>query len=144
LPRGDRVVLKMDLQGYELHAFARRVYASLSIEVILTGASFYSQAYEPAIIDLMTFLDAGGFQLYDIGTIAGRRRDNRANTVLQQRSGTGSTRIQTAPALVPNRCDVTSLIVLHAKHVLFCEGARAFRIVCRGANHPQHGHHSLM
>jgi FkbM family methyltransferase len=74
----DRALLKMDLQGYELHALRGAPTLLRSIEVILTEVSFYSQAYEPSIIDLMTFLDASGFQLYDIASISGRGRDNRA------------------------------------------------------------------
>jgi FkbM family methyltransferase len=74
----DRALLKMDLQGYELHALRGGPKLLRSIEVILTEVSFYSQAYEPAILYLMTFLDTSDFQLYDIAALAGRARDNRA------------------------------------------------------------------
>jgi FkbM family methyltransferase len=75
----DRALLKLDLQGYELHALRGGSTLLRSIEVILTEVSFYAQAYEPTIADLMNFLDSSGFQLYDIAAISGRRRDNRAH-----------------------------------------------------------------
>jgi FkbM family methyltransferase len=75
----DRALLKLDLQGYELHALRGGTTLLRSIEVILTEVSFYAQAYEPSILDLMNFLDSSGFQLYDIAAISGRTRDNRAH-----------------------------------------------------------------
>jgi hypothetical protein len=50
-----------------------------SVEVILSEASFYAQAYESPIVELFNFLDSSGFVLYDIAAISGRRRDNRAH-----------------------------------------------------------------
>jgi FkbM family methyltransferase len=75
----DRTLLKMDLQGYELHALRGGSMLLRSIEIILTEVSFFAQAYEPTIVDLMNFLDARGFQLYDIVALTGRARDNRAH-----------------------------------------------------------------
>ena len=75
--RNDRALLKMDLQGYELVALRGAPKLLQSIEVILTEVSFFAQAYEPSIVDLIAFLDAGGFQLYDVASLSGRRRDNR-------------------------------------------------------------------
>jgi FkbM family methyltransferase len=74
-----RALLKMDLQGYELHALRGAAELLRSIEVILTEVSFFAQRYEPSLLDLIAFLDASGFQLYDIGALAGRTRDNRLN-----------------------------------------------------------------
>jgi hypothetical protein len=48
-----------------------------SIELILAEVSFFAQAYEPPIVDLLTFMDENGFLLYDIAALAGRTRDNR-------------------------------------------------------------------
>jgi FkbM family methyltransferase len=75
--RDDRPLLKMDLQGYELHALRGASTLLRSIEMILTEVSFFIQAYEPQIVDLVAFLDASGFVLYDIAALAGRGRDNR-------------------------------------------------------------------
>jgi FkbM family methyltransferase len=73
----DRALLKLDLQGYELHALRGAPNLLPAIEIILTEVSFYAQAYEPRIIDLLSFLDVSGFELYDIASLAGRSRDNR-------------------------------------------------------------------
>jgi FkbM family methyltransferase len=73
----DRALLKLDLQGYELYALRGGPRLLPSIEIILTEVSFYAQAYEPPIVDLLSFLDASGFELYDIASLAGRSRDNR-------------------------------------------------------------------
>jgi FkbM family methyltransferase len=77
LHKGDRVLLKLDLQGYELRALRGGTALLPSIEIILTEVSFFSQSYEPSIADLIGFLDQSGFVLYDIAALAGRSRDNR-------------------------------------------------------------------
>jgi FkbM family methyltransferase len=73
----DRALLKMDLQGYELHALRGAEMILPRIEVILTEVSFFGQAYEPSILELAAFLEAHGFELYDIASLMGRSRDNR-------------------------------------------------------------------
>ena len=73
----DRPLLKLDLQGYELHALRGGTTFLRSVEAILTEVSFFAQAYEPPIAALVSFLDERGFQLYDIASLAGRTRDNR-------------------------------------------------------------------
>lgn len=73
----DRVLLKLDLQGYELHALRGGLRAMRSIEAILTEVSFFAQAYEPSIAELTEFLAGQSFRLYDIAALAGRKRDNR-------------------------------------------------------------------
>ena len=77
LSLNDRALLKMDLQGYELHALRGGESILPRVEVILTEVSFFGQAYEPSILELATFLDARGFELYDIASLMGRSRDNR-------------------------------------------------------------------
>jgi FkbM family methyltransferase len=74
---GDRTLLKMDLQGYELHALRGGESILPSIEVIFTEVSFFGQAYEPSIVELVTFLKVHDFELYDIASLMGRSRDNR-------------------------------------------------------------------
>lgn len=74
---GDMGLLKLDLQGYELHALrgAERVLASC--DVVLTEVSFYAQAYEPPISELIAFMAQVGFELHDIAAIYARPRDDR-------------------------------------------------------------------
>jgi FkbM family methyltransferase len=73
----DSVLLKLDLQGYELHALRGGTRILRSVEVIVTEVSFFAQAYEPPIVDLLTFLDTNGFVLYDIASLSGRASDDR-------------------------------------------------------------------
>jgi FkbM family methyltransferase len=71
-------LLKLDLQGYELHALKGARSLLRAIDAVLTEVSFFAQSYEPSITELVVFLDAHGFELHDIAAVAGRRRDNRA------------------------------------------------------------------
>jgi FkbM family methyltransferase len=72
---GAPVLMKLDLQGYELHALAGSLAKT---EVILTEVSFFAQRYEPTILELMTWLDRKGLVLYDIAALSARARDGRA------------------------------------------------------------------
>ena len=75
----DRCLLKLDLQGWELEALNGAERILDRIEVILIEVSFFAQAYEPSIETLVHFLDERGFSLYDIASLAARKRDNRAH-----------------------------------------------------------------
>jgi FkbM family methyltransferase len=77
ISRHSRVLLKLDLQGYELHALRGATNVLPHIEAILTEVSFFAQAYEPSVAELLAFLDVAGFQLYDVAALSGRTRDNR-------------------------------------------------------------------
>lgn len=79
IARQDRTFLKLDLQGWELEALHGALAVLPAIEVILTEVSFYAQAYEPPIAKLISFLAENDFILYDIASLAARRRDNRAH-----------------------------------------------------------------
>ena len=73
----DGALLKLDLQGYELHAMRGASATLVGCDVILTEVSFYAQAYEPPISELVAFLLAEGFELYDIVSLYARPRDDR-------------------------------------------------------------------
>jgi len=77
LTREDRALLKLDLQGFELYALRGAGVALQSVEVVLTEVSFFAQAYEPSISQLIGFLDQSGFELYDVAALTARQRDNR-------------------------------------------------------------------
>jgi Methyltransferase FkbM domain len=70
--------LKLDLQGYELQALHGAGSALDHVDAVLTEASFYAQSYEPSIAELISFFNDRGFDLHDIGAVAGRARDGRA------------------------------------------------------------------
>jgi FkbM family methyltransferase len=72
-----RPLLKLDLQGFEMHALRGGKAVLPRIEVILTEVSFFRQAYEPSISDLVNFLDERGFEFYDVASLSARARDNR-------------------------------------------------------------------
>ncbi|MCC3244462.1 FkbM family methyltransferase [Methylocystis sp. WRRC1] len=74
----ERIFLKLDLQGYELEALAGGEKTLERTEVILTEVSFFAQAYEPPIVQIMDFLDARHFELYDVAALGARARDGRA------------------------------------------------------------------
>lgn len=73
----DGALLKLDLQGYELNAMLGASETLKCCDVILTEVSFYAQAYEPPISELMAFLTERGFELYDIASLYARPRDDR-------------------------------------------------------------------
>lgn len=70
-------LLELDLPGFELHALRGAAASLLRFDVILTEVSFFSQAYEPTISNLIVFLFEHGFELYDIASLSARRRDDR-------------------------------------------------------------------
>ncbi|HSG32961.1 MAG TPA: FkbM family methyltransferase [Sphingomonadaceae bacterium] len=78
LERSDRVLLKLDLQGWELEALKGATKSLPRVEVVLIEVSLYAQAYEPPISAIVGFLDNAGFELHDIASLSGRFRDNRA------------------------------------------------------------------
>jgi FkbM family methyltransferase len=75
----DRAFLKLDLQGWELHALRGADACLARIEVIQVEVSFFVQIVEPTIERLIRFLDDHGYSLYDIAAIGARMRDNRAH-----------------------------------------------------------------
>lgn len=74
----DRLLLKLDLQGHELLALKGASRLLESVEVILTEVSFFVQAEEPTVSELVSFLNDVGFDLFDVVGVSGRARDERA------------------------------------------------------------------
>jgi FkbM family methyltransferase len=73
----DRALLKLDLQGYELAALQGAAQMLGSVEVVLAEVSFFAQAYEPSIAELVMYLAENDFELYDIAALSARARDDR-------------------------------------------------------------------
>lgn len=91
LTSDDRMLLKLDLQGWELEALKGSRSILSNVEVVLVEVSFFAQAYEPSIANLVQFLDASDFELYDIASLSARGRDNRphqADFVFLKRTST--------------------------------------------------------
>lgn len=72
-------LLKLDLQGYELEALKGATKFLERTDVILCEASFFAQAYEPSLYDLITFLHDHEFELQDVAALTERARDGRAH-----------------------------------------------------------------
>lgn len=73
----DKALLKLDLQGFELHALRGATATLETCDVVLTEVSFYAQAYEPPLSKLIAFLANQGFELYDVAALYARPRDDR-------------------------------------------------------------------
>ena len=71
-------VIKMDIQGFELEALkgCKKILASTELEMILLEGSF-RRVYEemPLAPDVITFLSAAGFRIYDICSYVTRPMD---------------------------------------------------------------------
>jgi FkbM family methyltransferase len=76
----SRALVKLDLQGHELLALAGARQILEHVELVLTEFSFFAQLGEASVADLVRFFDEVGFDLFDIVSVAGRRRDDRAHS----------------------------------------------------------------
>lgn len=74
---GERVLLKLDLQGHELCALSGASTFLPRVEVVQVDVAFFRQGVEPSIRDVIDFLDAAGFELFDVAALTSRSRDGR-------------------------------------------------------------------
>lgn len=76
---GDRVLLKLDLEGHELAALDGATRLLPRVEVILTEVQFFDieRAGYPTFNDVNMYLHSRGFVLDDFAALASRPRDGR-------------------------------------------------------------------
>jgi FkbM family methyltransferase len=78
---GDgRVLLKLDLEGHELHALRGAIRVLPHIEVVICEVTFfdvYATGTRVVFHDIYTHFTSHGFELYDFGSLLGRERDQR-------------------------------------------------------------------
>ena len=82
LPRvqaADRALLKLDLEGHEIEALRGAAGLLERIEAIVCEVSFFdvNDAGRPRFGDVMTFLEARGFMLFDFASLHARHGDGR-------------------------------------------------------------------
>jgi FkbM family methyltransferase len=76
---GDRILLKVDVEGHELDVLAGASHVLRRVEVIVSEVEFFDVADEghTTFLAYATALHALGFELYDFAGLASRRRDGR-------------------------------------------------------------------
>jgi hypothetical protein len=76
---GERLLMKLDVEGHELAALEGASALLARTEVIISEFWMFRLFNEPMPIlpDLMASLDAHGFTLYDVASLRGRMRDSR-------------------------------------------------------------------
>lgn len=80
LASDDRVLLKLDLEGHEVTALAGGAALLPRVDAVLIEARVFRPDHAPngqTFTDVFRVLDAQGFDLYDIASLHGRRRDQR-------------------------------------------------------------------
>jgi len=70
-------LLKLDLQGHEIHALRGAAATLRQVEVVVTEVSFYRLAGEASFAELIAFFDTNGFDVFDVASLSGRGRDGR-------------------------------------------------------------------
>ncbi len=79
LTRSQRPLLKLDIEGHELGALDGASVSLTSIEVIVTEVRFYDigRSGHPVFLDVLNYLQARNFELFDFVSLGSRRRDGR-------------------------------------------------------------------
>ena len=76
----ERILLKLDLEGYEIRALEGAKALLRHVEVVITEFAFYKingNSERPLLSDFVRLLGESGFILYDVATLSARVRDNR-------------------------------------------------------------------
>jgi hypothetical protein len=75
----DRVLLKLDVEGHEMEALRGATALLDLVEVLVCEVRSFdiNRSGRPQFGDVIAFLDARGFAVYDIDMLASRLRDRR-------------------------------------------------------------------
>jgi FkbM family methyltransferase len=75
----DRALLKLDIEGHELEALRGATALLDLVEVLVCEVRFFdvNRSGRPEFAEVLAFLDARGFALYDFDMLSGRPRDLR-------------------------------------------------------------------
>lgn len=79
LARGQRPLLKLDIEGHELGALSGASVSLQAIEVIIAEVRFYDIGHSghPVFLEVLNFLNARDFELFDFVSLGSRQRDGR-------------------------------------------------------------------
>jgi FkbM family methyltransferase len=79
LQASNRTLLKLDVEGHEISALEGAERLLAAVEVILSEVQFFQVEKNglPVFSDLLTFLRARGFELFDFASLSPRPRDMR-------------------------------------------------------------------
>jgi FkbM family methyltransferase len=76
---GDRALLKLDIEGHEIEALRGAAGLLGRVEVVVSEVRFFdvNGSGRPVFGDVMAFLEARGFALFDFASLGGRPRYQR-------------------------------------------------------------------
>jgi FkbM family methyltransferase len=79
LTRSQRPLVKLDVEGHELDLLSGASTSLQAIEVIITEVRFYDidHSAHPVFLDVLNFLNARDFELFDFVSLGSRQRDGR-------------------------------------------------------------------
>ncbi|MGH9143246.1 MAG: FkbM family methyltransferase [Vicinamibacterales bacterium] len=75
----DRALLKLDIEGHEIEALKGAAELLERMEVVVSEVRFFdvNHSGRPVFSDVMRFLEARGFALFDFASLSSRLRDQR-------------------------------------------------------------------
>ena len=76
---GDRALLKLDIEGHEIEALRGAASLLERVEIVVSEVRFFdvNGSGRPLFGDVVAFLEARGFTLFDFASLGGRPRDQR-------------------------------------------------------------------